>query len=74
MADDTIRVLFNKIDELTVQVTRLETLLVNSVIVNQKHNAERLDRHSKKLDDAFKRIENLEKKKMLFHLKILLLV
>ena len=63
MADETIRVLFNKVDELTVQTTRIETLLVETVIANQKNNAERLDRHSKKIDVAFERIKELENDK-----------
>lgn len=63
MADETIRVLFNKVDELTVQTTRIETLLVETVIANQKNNAERLDRHSKKIDAAFERIKELENDK-----------
>lgn len=63
MADETIRVLFNKVDELTVQTTRIETLLVETVIANQKNNAERLDRHSKKIDTAFERIKELENDK-----------
>ena len=63
MADETIRVLFNKVDELTVQTTRIETLLVETVIANQKNNAERLDRHSRKIDTAFERIKELENDK-----------
>lgn len=63
MADETIRVLFNKVDELTVQTTRIETLLVETVIANQKNNAERLDRHSRKIDVAFERIKELENDK-----------
>ena len=63
MADETIRVLFTKVDELTVQMTRVETLLVETVIANQKNNAERLDRHSKKIDVAFERIKELENDK-----------
>lgn len=63
MADETIRVLFTKVDELTVQMTRVETLLVETVIANQKNNTERLDRHSKKIDVAFERIKELENDK-----------
>lgn len=63
MADETIRVLFTKVDELTVQMTRVETLLVETVIANQKNNSERLDRHSKKIDVAFERIKELENDK-----------
>ena len=44
MADETIRVLFTKVDELTVQITELKTLLINSVIENQNRNMERLYR------------------------------
>ena len=63
MADETIRVLFTKVDELTVQMTRVETLLVETVITNQKNNAERLDRKRKKIDVAFERIKELENDK-----------
>lgn len=63
MADETIRTLFSKVDDLTIQTTRIETLLVETVIANQKTNNERLDRHSQKIDIAFERIKELENDK-----------
>lgn len=63
MADESIRTLFNEVGDLKVQLTRVETLLVKTVIANQKNNTERLDRHSKKIDLAFERIKELENDK-----------
>lgn len=60
MADETIRVLFTKVDELTVQITELKTLLINSVIENQNRNMERLDRHRKAINKIERDIEDIQ--------------
>lgn len=60
MADETIRTLFNKVDDLTVQTTRIETLLVETVIANQKANSERLNRHREDINKAFDEINQLK--------------
>lgn len=74
MADESIRTLFNEVGDLKVQLTRVETLLVETVITNQKANNERLDRHSKKIDLAFERIIALENdKKNVISIKNLLI-
>lgn len=51
MADDSIRTLFDKVDGLTIQTTRIETLLVENVIAGQKSINSRLDAHSRRLSD-----------------------
>ena len=74
MPDENIRTLFNEVGDLKVQLTRVETLLVETVIANQKANNERLDRHSKKIDTAFERITTLENdKKSVVSIKNLLI-
>lgn len=53
MADETIRRLFDKIDDLTKHLTRLEAIMMESVIKKQDSTEERLNSHSQ-------RIRNLE--------------
>lgn len=60
MADENIRTLFNEVGDLKVQLTRVETLLVETVIANQKNNTERLDRHRRDIDEAFRQIEEIK--------------
>lgn len=60
MSDESIRTLFDKVDDLTVQVTEIKTLLINSVIKNQNRNSERLDRHRAEINKAFKEIEQIK--------------
>ncbi len=60
MADEITRTLFNKVEELKVQTTRIETLLVETVIAHQKEINERLDRHSERMRGIIKRVNALE--------------
>lgn len=59
MEDETLK-LYEKIEELTVQVTEIKTLLTETVIVNQRHNMERLDRHRRDINKAFFEIEEIK--------------
>lgn len=68
LADETIRTLFDKMDDLTIKLTQLETLLRESIIVNQTRNSERLDRHRQDIDEAFRQID--EVKQTIEHTKI----
>lgn len=58
--DETLRVLFSKFEELSVQVTEIKTILIKTVVVNQEHNTERLDRHRSEINKAFKEIEDIK--------------
>lgn len=57
--DETLRVLFSKFEELSVQVTEIKTILIKTVVVNQEHNTERLDRHRSEINKAFKEIDEI---------------
>ena len=49
MADETIRRLFDKIDDLTKHLTRLEAIMMESVIKKQDSTEERLNSHSQRI-------------------------
>lgn len=64
MSEDSIRVLFNKVDELTKELIQIKTLLTENVVINQKLLVERLDRHRKEINelkDEIAKIENAKK-------------
>lgn len=58
--DETLRILFNKFEELSNQVIEIKTILIKTVVVNQEHNTERLDRHRNEINKAFKEIEDIK--------------
>ena len=58
--DETLRILFNKVEELNIQITEVKTILIKTVVVNQEHNTERLNRHRKELNKAFDEIEKIK--------------
>ncbi len=60
MSDESIRTLFDKVDALTIQVTKIETLLIDTVIANQERNNDRLNRHRQNINEAFAEIESLK--------------
>lgn len=51
MADDSIRTLFNNLDELKREVTEIKVILNKIVLDNQEKVDERLDRHSKRIKE-----------------------
>lgn len=57
--DETLRILFNKVEELNIQITEVKTILIKTVVVNQEHNTERLNRHRREINKAFDEIEEL---------------
>lgn len=57
--DETLRILFNKVEELNIQITEVKTILIKTVVVNQERNTERLNRHRKEINKAFDEIEEL---------------
>lgn len=63
MSDDTIQRLFNKLDNLTIQMTKIETLVEEKLLANQEHNVKRLDRHRKDINMLKENIKQLEKEK-----------
>ena len=65
MADESIRKLFDNFDELKVQVTRIEVLLTETVLVSQEKNIERLDRHRAEINELKDRMRNIEEDKRL---------
>lgn len=58
--DETLRILFNKFEELSNQVIEIKTILIKTVVVNQEHNTERLDRHRNEINKAFKEIADIK--------------
>lgn len=57
--DETLRILFNKVEELNIQITEVKTILIKTVVVNQERNTERLNRHRREINKAFDEIEEL---------------
>lgn len=51
MSEDSIRILFNKVDELIKEIIQMKTLLNENIIVNQRLITERLDRHRKEINE-----------------------
>lgn len=51
MSEDSIRTLFNKMDEATKEIIQIKTLLTENIIVNQRIIVERLDRHRKEINE-----------------------
>ena len=65
MADESIRKLFDNLDEMKVQVTRIEVLLTETVLVSQQKANQRLDRHRIEINTLKDRIRSIEEDKRL---------
>ena len=60
MPEDSIRVLFSKVDELTKELIQIKTLLTENVVINQKLLVERLGRHRKEINELKDEISKIE--------------
>lgn len=65
MADESIRKLFDNLDEMKIQVTRIEVLLTETVLVSQQKANKRLDRHRIEINTLKDRIRSIEEDKRL---------
>lgn len=65
MADESIRKLFDNLDEMKIQVTRIEVLLTETVLVSQQKSNQRLDRHRIEINTLKDRIRSIEEDKRL---------
>ena len=65
MADESIRKLFDNLDEMKIQVTRIEVLLTETVLVSQQKSNQRLDRHRIEINTLKDRIRSIGEDKRL---------